>query len=142
MLNARQARGSSTHISSFVSALAFMGMNTVAVVPLPVVLSNDGEPPCASTKRLEIGKPKPMPLALVVKSGVQILFNVSFDIPLPVSEKVNLTLSLTFVLFIVNDSPSGIASTAFLIKLTKTRFIFSASTAISLSQHTTGPQRC
>ena len=100
----------------------------VIVVPFPSVLSIMIFPPCASTMRLQIGNPKPMPLALVVKSGFHIFSMVSFFIPVPVSVKVNAVFSFVCWLLMVKVPPFGIASKAFLMMFTKTRFSFDEST--------------
>ena len=60
--------------------------------------------------RLAMGKPKPIPLALVVKSGTQSLLNVSGDIPIPVSLKTNFTLPFTALLVMVKVPVTGSAS--------------------------------
>ncbi len=39
------------------------------VVPLPFLVSTMTLPPCASTMRLQMGNPSPIPLALVVKKA-------------------------------------------------------------------------
>ena len=104
-------------------------MVTVILVPFPTLLSKDSLPPCASAMRLQMGKPKPMPLALVVNNGTPRLSvcKVFSVIPVPVSLKVIFNVPLVSLLFIVKVPPSGMASTAFLIRLMKTRHICSVS---------------
>ena len=43
--------------------------------------------------RLQIGNPKPIPLALVVKNGIQILSKTSLVMPAPLSEILNAIVS-------------------------------------------------
>ncbi len=108
--------------------VGFVGRVRVIVVPLFCVLVALIFPPCASTMRLQIGKPNPMPLALVVKSSVHMRFNVSSDMPTPVSWKLISTSSSLGVLVMVRVPPFGIASNAFFMMFIKTRYICEAST--------------
>ena len=71
------------------------GIVMVKVVPFPTVLSTEMDPSWASTIRLQMARPNPIPLALVVKRGVHIFSLISSGIPSPVSVKVNSTLSLS-----------------------------------------------
>jgi len=82
--------------------------------------------------RLQMGKPKPMPLALVVKSGNPSLslLSVSSVMPVPVSLKVIFTLFFTALLVMVKLPVSGIASIALAIMLMNTLCMFSASALI------------
>ena len=77
-------------------------------------------PLLASTKRLQIARPSPIPWALVVKRGVNILDKTSSDMPLPVSWKRNSMKSPVFLLDISISPPFGMASIAFFIRFMKT----------------------
>ena len=66
--NRRSGRFAQTF--SFSSVQGCMGSVMVNVLPLPTVLVTWILPPCASTNRLQIGRPKPIPFALVVKRGL------------------------------------------------------------------------
>ncbi len=107
-------------MSLSVSTLGSNGSFTVKVEPRPISLSTVIFPPCPSTNRLQMGKPKPMPFAFVVNNGVQSFDIVFLSMPIPVSEKVKTTLWLDFTPFTVSVPPFGIASIAFLTRLVKT----------------------
>ena len=83
------------------------------VLPFPILLFTEMVPLCASTMRLHMDKPKPMPFALVVNSGVHSLAMVFFDMPVPVSAIEICKLPFTVLLASVRAPPSGMASTAF-----------------------------
>ena len=121
------------HFSSPSSVgLGLTGIVMVTVVPFPSVLFKEILPLCASTMRLQIGKPKPMPLALVVKSGTPSLslLKVSSVMPVPVSLKTIFTLSFAALLVMVKVPVPGMASIALVIMLAKTLLMFSMSTLI------------
>ena len=120
--------GMPTNISES-SCLGFgsLGIAMVNVEPFPTTLSAEIVPPWASTMRLQIESPRPIPWGLVVKRGNQIFVMTSFGIPAPVSEKLTATLSFTLVLFTVSTPPLGIASKAFSTILEKAVLIFSRS---------------
>jgi len=82
--------------------------------------------------RLAMGKPKPIPLALVVKSGEPnlSLLKVSFVMPVPVSLKTICTLSPVALLVTVKVPVRGMASIALVIILTKTLRMFPTSALI------------
>ncbi len=100
------------------------------VDPLPTALFTDKQPPWASAMRLHIGTPKPIPFAFVVNSGVPSLSATFLGMPTPVSLKAISRMPFDSLLVIVSSPPSGMASMAFLIMLTKTLFICSESTFI------------
>ena len=104
--------------------LGSVGIVMVNVEPFPTELSAETVPPCASTMRLQIVSPRPIPLALVVKKGDQNFVMTSLGIPTPVSEKLTVTPSFAFVLFTVSVPPLGIASNAFSTILAKAVFIW------------------
>lgn len=68
--------------------MRFVGNVKVNTVPFLRMLLTEILPPCASTIRLQIGRPKPVPFALVVLRGVQSSCIDSSGIPIPVSEKL------------------------------------------------------
>lgn len=59
------------------------GSCTVTVVPPEGGHSTVMRPSCASTKRLAVGSPSPLPRRLVVKNGVKILSRWSAGMPGP-----------------------------------------------------------
>ena len=79
----------SLKIHSFASSRGWGSTGNVIVtaVPFPILLFTEMLPLWASAMRLQMGKPKPMPFALVVNNGMppSSLRKVSFDIPIPVS---------------------------------------------------------
>ena len=119
-----------TQTCSPVPGTGLIGTVIVNVDPLAMALLTEILPRCASTIRLQIGRPKPIPFAFVVKRGLQSLSSTHLVMPSPVSVKENSTLSSNFLLLIVSVPPFGIASTAFLIMLMKTLLIFSMSRLI------------
>jgi len=123
MCIARKAASLKIHFSSPASAgLGLTGMVMVTVVPFPRMLFTEILPPWASSMRLQMGKPKPMPLALVVKSGNPSLslLKFSFVMPAPVSLKAIFTLSFAALLVIVKVPVRGMASIALVIMLANT----------------------
>src|SRR3990170_1375355 len=111
--------------------LGSAGIVTMKVAPFSNVLSTEIFPPCASMTRLHMCRPKPIPFAFVVNNGVKSFPRFSFEMPTPVSEKMKSTLPFDVWLLTVNVPPIGMASTAFLIILTKALFILSISTLIA-----------
>ena len=61
------------------------GKITVTVVPRSGSLSKRIDPPWSSTISLQIARPKPVPLDLVVKKGSNTFLRTSGDIPQPLS---------------------------------------------------------
>ena len=78
-----------------------MGKAIVKVVPLFTAVFTVMVPQCASTIRLHIAKPKPIPCALVVNSGVKSFFKVSSGMPLPESAKAILGALECFLTFAI-----------------------------------------
>ena len=74
-----------------IGSTADAGINIVNVLPLPSVLSTSSRPPIASTKRLQIVSPNPVPLFasrsgfLNWKNSSKIRSRCSGPIPWPVS---------------------------------------------------------
>src|SRR3989337_537048 len=87
-------------------------------------------PSWASTMRLQTGNPKPCPLALVVNNGVKSLDKFSSVMPPPVSSTLINAVSPFLDALIVSWPPSGIACTAFVIRLENTRCINRGSSII------------
>src|SRR5437870_7648830 len=75
------------------SALA-IGSSTETVEPLPGSLAAEIPPPLASARLRETARPSPIPRALVVYSGSNILSSCSRVMPTPVSITSSLTLPL------------------------------------------------
>ena len=98
-----------------------IGSSTCTVVPPPGILWAEIFPPCASTVRLQMANPNPIPLALVVKRGVQSLLRVPSVIPWPLSLKVNTIVSSVFSAVMKSLPPLGMASSAFWTMLRKPR---------------------
>jgi len=113
------------------SILGLVGRVTVSVVPLPTVLSTVIFPPCASTMRLQVASPSPIPLAFVVVRGENAFIRMSSGMPAPVSLKMISTFESFWVFWISMVPFSAMASMEFCIMLAKTFSIFWVSREIS-----------
>src|SRR5262249_57094701 len=65
---------------------AAIGTATRNVLPRPGLLRTESSPPCASTIRWAMARPRPGPRSLVVKNGSKIRFRSSEPMPSPESE--------------------------------------------------------
>src|SRR5437764_204212 len=68
-----------------ISSLRANGRRTTARVPTPGSLESSISPPCCSTICFTVGRPRPVPKLLVLKSGSKIRGSTSGAIPVPVS---------------------------------------------------------